>query len=278
MRFLFVDEAGTSGGPREPVAVVCAVIVHADTQTASVQERIDEIKSKIPLPFRQKYPVFHAKKIWNSKDFRDEWSLEQRKSLLMEMMSCPHDLKLALAFGAVHQDLEIPDDCWNPVTKVQVRHGLALQHCLWKADQWIKQFCAANEVATVIAEDVPDMKEQLNFLVSHMKKDAAFRQMVEAGEFDPDGSREELLAENALRIERIRTPMYFASKIQEPFIQIADSCAFGIRRYLSGYSHGEDFMAAIGKNIMLDRWQQVDRRSAIMGSVFSFMPQTYLRF
>lgn len=269
MRFLFLDEAGVSAD--EPVAVVVAVIVHADQQAAPADLRAETIYSQAPLAFRKKHPVFHAKSIWGEREFRNEWSLEQRKKLLIDMMSCPRELNLSVAFGAAHRDLEIPDEIYgDAITKVQVRHGVALQQCLWAADRWMMKFCGPNEIATVIAEDVPESKGFLKYLVSHMRNDQAFIQLVESGVFDHVVPREINLS-NERTLHRIRTPIHFCSKIEEPLLQIADSCAFGLRRYLAGYPHGDDFMTAIGADVKIDRWEQRSPKHAVMGTVFTRM-------
>jgi hypothetical protein len=65
---------------------------------------------------------------------------------------------------------------------------------------------------------------------------------------------------------RIRLPIHFVAKEEEPLIQIADACAFGIRRYLSGYSHGSDFMQAVGGGAGLGK--KIDKTNLIVSGTF----------
>jgi hypothetical protein len=53
-----------------------------------------------------------------------------------------------------------------------------------------------------------------------------------------DASRTE---EVEFKISRIDQPPSFLPKGATPFLQLADACAFGIRSFLSGASHSEDY-------------------------------------
>ena len=221
VRYIFIDEAGTS--EREPISVVAGIIVHADEQCVPAEAKVAEVLEAIPTKFREAFPVFHAKKIWGSDLFRDEWTLEDRKKVLMDMMSIPKEIGMPISFGLVSREAVVPPDAMIRNTAAQAHHALALQNCLGEADRWMKHSAKSNEIATVIAEDVPESKRLLKFVARWSTKSP--------GEY---------------QISRIRMPIHFVTKGEEPLLQIADACAFGIRRYISKYSHGEDFLQAIG--------------------------------
>ena len=65
MRFLFMDEAGTSGAEHESVRVVVSILVNADTQLMQVEAALREALGAVPSQFAKKF-VFHADDIWSA--------------------------------------------------------------------------------------------------------------------------------------------------------------------------------------------------------------------
>ena len=47
------------------------------------------------------------------------------------------------------------------------------------------------------------------------------------------------------RLSRIRKTIHFVKKDEDEMVQIADACAFGMRRYFSRLQFGDEFMHAI---------------------------------
>jgi hypothetical protein len=98
----------------------------------------------------------------------------------------------------------------------------------------------------VIAEDIPEGKDLLRHLARYLfrtgynipKRDV---RLVQHGS-KPLANVEEF---RVRKISRIRMPIHFVEKRDEPLLQIADACAFGLRRFLSDQSHGQDFASAI---------------------------------
>jgi hypothetical protein len=98
----------------------------------------------------------------------------------------------------------------------------------------------------VIAEDVPESKRLLR-RVARWLQDVGYSlrkeeiRLVHPVDF-PRADEEEF---RKRRVSRIRMPIHFVEKHEEPLIQIADACAFGFRRFLSEQDHGGDFAQAI---------------------------------
>lgn len=55
------------------------------------------------------------------------------------------------------------------------------------------------------------------------------------------------------RVTIIRASMHFVQKAEEPIVQIADACAYGLRRYFSGEKFDPEFAQAIFGNVDLLR-------------------------
>jgi hypothetical protein len=75
MRFVYVDEAGTSA--EEPVTVVVGVIAHADKQVMFAEGAINEVLGAVPPKFKDGF-VFHAKDVWGNERYRSDWSMADR--------------------------------------------------------------------------------------------------------------------------------------------------------------------------------------------------------
>lgn len=261
MRYVFIDEAGTS--QNEPVSVVAGVIIHADKDCLRADEAVNEVLDLIPEQMRNKCAVFHAKKIWGDPKLRDNWSLDKRKSLLCSMMSIPRDLELSLAVGACKRTTQLPQDILKSrkISLAQAHHGIAFQECVARADSFINKYARRNEVATVISEDVPQSKRLLKHLAKWLLKTGYAVPREDVRLIHADGGP--LLDVDEFRtrkISRIRMPIHFVEKQDEALLQIADACAFAFRRFLSQQDHGPDFVKAIIggsptlQNFPIDEW------------------------
>jgi hypothetical protein len=246
VRYVFIDEAGTS--KKEPISVVAGVVVHADNQCRPAEKAVAAVLDLIPTRLRSICPVFHAKKIWGDERLRENWSFDERKAVLCAMMAIPRELNMALAIGACLRATTLPDELLRGrgISLVQAHHAIAFQECIARADSWIAKYANANEVATVISEDVPESKH----LLRHVAK-----WLVNPGYSILDSDinithpfKETLMTRDEFRnrkVSRIRMPIHFVEKPDEPLLQIADACAFGFRRFLSEQSHGQDFAASV---------------------------------
>jgi hypothetical protein len=179
------------------------------------------------------------------------------------MMSVPRELNLTLAIGVCLRTTQLPMDGLQrrKISLAQAHHGIAFQECIARADSWIEKYARYNEVATIIAEDVPDSKKLLRHLARYLLK-PGYTIPKEDVRLVQHGS-EPLIDINEFRIRRIsriRMPPHFVEKQDEPLLQIADACAFGLRRFLSEQSHGNDFARAIFgseqdlKKYPIDEW------------------------
>jgi len=99
-------------------------------------------------------------------------------------------------------------------------HGVAAAQCVAWADKWVARFCPANEVAQVIAEDRDKVKKVLKTGILIMTD----KKLIELMEGSPiDG----------LPLTRIIDTISFHEKQYAPILQLADLCAFVLRRGLA---------------------------------------------
>jgi len=246
VRFIYVDEAGTSR--KEPVTVVTGLIVHADSQWMPTANRILELhREMVPPRFLTDDFVFHAKSIWGDKKYRGDWDEEQRFRYLCEMMYLPWTLGLTLAFSTVPRGMD-PGFIPPGFSREQTQHATAFGACMAAADKYIREECHPNELATIVAEDVEDFRSGLRQSMALIRANpriipasaitsvetyggAPFRRL-------PDGGMD-------YRITRIVDDVHFSAKREATLLQIADACAFGLRRYHSVQYRGTEFIKAI---------------------------------
>lgn len=243
MRFVFVDEAGTSD--LEPVTVVVGLIVNADTQLMFAEAAVEEALMAIPEKYRNKKSfVFHSTEIWGSNKYRQGWSMADRLALLKTMMALPRRLKIPITMSMVRRSAPFDAHVNTPMSRSQFQHFMAFAGCMASADRYIRNYADPSEVAAVVAEDVPEMRQFLALAPSILRD----KPITVGPEYLQRTAKEielgHLTQSGDIRVSRIRSNIHFVSK-GDKLLLLADACAFGFRRFLSEQSFGDDFVSAI---------------------------------
>jgi len=244
VRYVYVDEAGTSA--EEPVSIVVGLVVHADTQIMFAEAAVREVLQPVPPEFQDGF-VFHAKDLFGSRIYRERWSMAARLTMLKSMMELPRRLGIPIALGMVRRTAEpwaMPENL--SLTPAQSHHLAAFVYCISEADRYIRNCAALNEVATVVAEDIPqnNLKAVLR-IAPHILRTP---QVVPPGMLIPTQEEREagfMRQTGEFRVSRIRHSVHFVDKTDDPLLQLADACAFGFRRFFSDQAMGGDFVSAI---------------------------------
>lgn len=134
MRYVFVDEAGTS--VRERVTVVVGLIVDADRQLLRAEAAVREVLGGVPATFRKGF-IFHASEIWGHSRYRELWGLPDRLALLRGMMRLPIKLDIPIAVAIVRrthgQPLRVSAS--KSLSAAQQDHLIAFHACVARADK-----------------------------------------------------------------------------------------------------------------------------------------------
>lgn len=247
MRYIYVDEAGTSAV--EPVTVVVGIIVKPDDHWIAARREISRLIETVPEPYRDGFH-FHAKSIWGDKRYRDGWSLEERLKLIGGFASIPSRLGMSIALGKVRRDAggqEILDQFMlnSHMSLPQWQHAMAFAECMKKADGYLRERCDVGEIATLIAEDIPEMRTNLRTAFEVAKRLYVPPQLL------VDAGNEGRLHQG---ISQIQDGVQFAAKTQAPLLQVADACAFCFRRFFSDQSHGELLVRLMGLWLDFEEW------------------------
>ena len=243
VRYIIMDETGTSA--KEPFTLVVALVVDADRQVLLAEQAINEVASAVPPEFGDGF-VFHATDLFSNRAYRDSWAQSDRFGMLRDMMALPRRLGIPLCFSLVRRsDSCLPGFEDSGLSFAEQDHYMAFLVCVAQADKYMRNYAATGEVGTVIAEDVPSMKGLLR-RVPQMLRERPYvlpPGCVELTQADRERGYTDQRGD--FRVTRIRNCVLFAEKGEESLLQMADACAFGLRRYFGELSHGEDFMRAI---------------------------------
>jgi len=219
MRFVFLDEGGISA--HEPMVVVSGVIVDGDTQVEPLEARLSELIEKhIPKPDRAGF-VFHAKDIWAGGKYfknRDVWPWERRASILDDLAAIPKALEIPIVFGRLSKDVMLREHPGAATMSARDRsvnaHAIAFLSCTLNVEEHMR-LVWRNEIAQLVAEDNSDARAAIK------------------GSFDLlRNPSDNLRKSDLVPLKRIRGPVLFAEKAESRPLQLADTCAFFVRRRL----------------------------------------------
>jgi hypothetical protein len=232
VRYIYIDEAGISAP--EPVTVVIGVIIHADTQWRLAEFAINKLfNDAVPNCYKQNF-IFHAKSIWGLKKYHENWPLQNRLNYLCSMMKIPRQLNIPIALGVSYRNTPQIITSYE-IKQEEIHHIMAFVMCVSQADKYMRRYAVANEVATIVAEDLPKMRRLLRSAFHKAKNIPIITKTSE------------------IRISRIIDTVHFTEKAYAPLLQLADACAYGFRRYFSNQEHGDEFVKAIlGKTININ--------------------------
>jgi len=111
-----------------------------------------------------------------------------------------------------------------------------------QASAFVRRF-AANEVMTIVAEDVPELRRWLKRAITGGQKHGLrvvppehqlqTRAQVTAGQ----AAEAKLVG-----LSHIVDVVHFVEKQDAPLLQLADACAFGFRRFFAEQSGGDEFI------------------------------------
>ena len=227
VRFIFVDESGNSS--KEPVTVVAAVILHGDAQWRPVVDKLNDIKNRmVPSQIRDGF-IFHAVDLFSGTALGKE-QRQHSLDILEAVLRIPEECGLSISFGfcrkldaAMLNGID-PEVLKNSGNRVIIQHVMAFMASMSKTDNFIASYCPG-EVGTVIAEDNQPMRKALKLVPSLINKGSY------AALYPP--------------MRSIVGTVNYAAKDEEPILQLADACAWTVRRAMSGFGGAERFVAAL---------------------------------
>lgn len=269
MYFIYVDEAGTSA--KEPVTVVTGLIVHADTQWKLANAELNRVLDLHVPPSLRKGFIFHAKDIWSGfRDQKELWPLSSRIKLVEEVASIPRRLEMAISIAKVRRDapeIKALDENSKTIKHNDFQHMIAFTRCIHRANSYVRKLSSENEIATVVAEDVPKIRKELrNSLRAYTPLPNT---KINLTKFEIANGV--ITQTNTGPIDKIIDTVHFVEKDGAPLLQISDACAFSFRRYFAGQSGGDVLVKEmLGQDLEWEDWQ-----GPISDAVFYFIEKRH---
>ena len=220
VRFVYLDEAGISKPKQEPWVVVAGFVLDADKQLVELEDRLAELHETSAWPF----PVFHAKDLLHGGKVRKDpdWPKERRWEILRALAAIPRQMDLAVLACAVERarypsPVVVEGKKFRAVAFAQsVAFAITVIHV-----ERQMQRVARNEIAQIVCED-NDQARQLLKTAQRVLQD---REVM---------ARVKPLADAGLPLSSIRGVPHFCEKTDSSPLQLADTCAYGFKRWKMG--------------------------------------------
>lgn len=229
-RLVYIDEAGTSSS--DPVSVVAGVVIDADHQWRVVESQLEVLVQELfPGIDDPRKIVFHAKDIFHGSGIFDRrrWSREKRLEILGRLLGIPLESDLPVVVGFYRKGDDIKNLPLPPAVLAQV---MAHCMCVLAAERYMREKTLETDVAIMIAENNDQARQHVK-RTHNALADPAMK-------FDMP-----TVPPDFLPIKRIVDTVHFAEKSEAIMLQIADSCAFTMSRFLAERSYGDDLIGAL---------------------------------
>jgi Protein of unknown function (DUF3800) len=218
VRVAYLDEAGIGNPTHEPYTVVAGIIIHPDSQWTPIAGHLHDLADRFaPLGRRDGF-VFHATELFSGGEWfpklGEEGEKEKRWAILDHLVRVPAALDVPVVYGAVNRALLAEVFRSMPARRLAVNaQTIAFARCAHVVDFWIR--CHTDdEVVSIVLEQ----NDQARTAIKEMTEVVRNPQWLDSpAKFD--GSR-------------IVDTAHFAKKSESSPLQIADACAFAIKRHL----------------------------------------------
>lgn len=231
VRIVFMDEAGVSSLREEPYTVVAAVMIEPDRRYGALDAHLRLLAEDIyggPLtahmldairahgaPF-----IFHAKDVWHGSGLFPRksplWPRDKRMKLFDALSGIPFKFSLNIMYTAVDRRSTYEQHSGVPAKTIEgAIHAFAYLETLRKIDRWMIEN-APGEYTVVYAEDRVEVRRYLALVHSLIT----------------DRSIDENADKDTFSSTHIVEPIAFLPKKSSVTLQVADHCAFIIKRRL----------------------------------------------
>jgi hypothetical protein len=237
VRHAYLDEAGTD--EKATRLVVAGIIINLDQDWRPAQLELHRLATKW-LPDRDpREVIFHVKDVMNGKkDFARYKDSDERLKILEDLSELPSKLRLPIACGFINK---LAPDGAEQLTRAELlrnHYAMAFGLCLLAVEKYMREHAAPSELANVIAEDIPEVKEDAKEIQRIFSNEDEFMRR-----FSPIRS---VMLE--IPLGRVVGTVHYAAKDEEPLLQIADTCGYVLSRWLNGWKFGEQYYRVLAKD------------------------------
>jgi hypothetical protein len=227
VRMIFFDAAGLSNPLHEPYIVVAGVIIHGDKQWKPLGDYLAAMADEYAPPEHRDNFVFHATELFSGgKIFpRDKYPKEWRWKILDELVSIPAKFDLPVVWGGVPRallgapgpdGLEVRGFNGRPVKPVIGGQMIAFVIAAKAAEHWMNLVAGADEIASMYMENDDQSREFIRITQRMIANPKIMERLGDEGQ--------------TFKLTRIVSPMHFEEKTDSSALQVADVCAFVLKR------------------------------------------------
>lgn len=241
-RFLYLDESGVANPGQEPWVVVAGIIIHADRQWKLLEERLSALADDYAPGGSRDGFVFHAKELWSGGKVlvRGEYPAERRWEALMAICSIPEEFKIPVVFGAVHRAFyhQFSQGSLSQKDVTLDAQVIAFGECVTATEYYMRTEADPSEVATVTVEH--------NSQTYRLFRDQ--HRQLKSVTWLSEGMHPSALL--FWPVTRVVDSVNFCEKHDSSILQIADACAFVIRKKLEANLDAEPYWEAFKNQLM----------------------------
>lgn len=240
MLLVYLDESGIGDIQNERYVVVAGVIVQAE-QYKTVQKRIEEVRDKhVPEKYRKGF-VFHASDLFKGSEkpiSKTEFPLEKRRDALEELISIIADLNLPVVMA--HQDREVvrrDHPTMNAQEAVVFTQAITATACMVSVEAFTQRYALPSTLALTIYENNDQAKKRVKEMHKEMLNPDNLHKFADPKDVER--------VRNLIPLQRVIDTAHFAEKTEAPILQLADVCAYFIKRRLNGRMDSMRFLDRI---------------------------------
>jgi Protein of unknown function (DUF3800) len=238
---VFFDESGVS--INDPIVVVAGVLVDGNTQWRPIQTALANLRDRYISPdLLPDFKGFHATDMFAGRGNAFSQTirqLEESRDILRQVIELPSRLHLPVAFGYIRK-VDSPLNLKTRATRRESaarHHALASSFCAVMADQYLKTR-RPDDLAWAIAEDNTETKKVVTSIYSLLNNANSG-----IGGFEMFGGGVGYgfrFRPGDIPLSKIISGFHYVSKRDEPLLQLADTCAFVVRRWLQNAYKGDE--------------------------------------
>ena len=256
MRILYLDESGIGQIDKDPALVVAGVLIDPDTQWMPLASRLRSILSDA-IPDGVKAPKhLHAKDIYHgTKEFsRDKWEVERRFKILDRVAALPEEFQLPVVWTSMDRKAFAREHPGMPAAE-QLRniYTIAAVSCFFQVEVYMRAMGKDLEAASIIMESNSDLQRRIPEVFSYMR--------------DLDPTSDYPAWRNVLPLQRLIDAPAYQPKTASSILQLADFCAFAIKRRLEGRADSARFTGPMVKRFMQLREARVDSEQVLWNPI-----------
>lgn len=243
MRILYIDEAGVGSLEKDPIMVVAGVIIHADTQWRKLADHMDALLKQATPKGAMPPRCLHAKDIFHgTKEFhRDHWPAEVRHQLLRDIAALPALYGIPIAWAAADRKryaADFPQDTHQMHTRDC--YTVCAVACFMQAELYMREVANRAEVCSVIMEENTELQRRVPELIDFLRG-------------PPEEERDKLVPgwQNVIPLQKIIDTPASQPKTASSILQLADFCAFAIKRRAEKKGRSELLTGPLAPQLLL---------------------------